>query len=175
MLKRDLPFPGMLTAIKTGTRKLPDLDEVEPFERIEIKHIAEGEVQTFLKSFQSVVRCENIQEHFEYPLTFGNIEFPEVSGYNRSNYTLTIDDALTFDVKLLNIKAKRVYKLGQDTVTYTLILEKLDANPEITGTLHAHYLNQKTRNPRNKIVPREFPIKMVLCENDDVEGSQQLM
>ena len=165
MLKKDLPFPGMLTAIKNGTRKLPDLDEVEPFEHIEIKHIAEGEVQTFLKSYRSVIGAQGIQEHFEIiPLTMQDISFPEVASYDKSKFSMTIDDALTFDVKLLNIKAKHTYKLGQDTVTYTLVFEKLDANPEISGTLHAHYLNQKTRNSRDKIVPMEFPIKLELLE-----------
>ena len=167
MLKKDLPFPGMLTALKSSTRKLPDLDEVEPVEIIEIKHVAEGEVQTFLKTYQSVIGATGIQEHFEIiPLTFGDISFPEVSGYDKSEFDLTIDDALKFPVKLINIKAKHTYKLGQDTVTYTLVFEKLDPDPSITGTLHAQFLNQKTRDSRDKIVPMEFPIKLELSESD---------
>jgi hypothetical protein len=173
MLRKDKPFPGMLTDMKDDTRRIEDSDERQSFRIFKIKHKAEGEYQPFLESYERELQAQNTFK----PISLTPIEL-DVIGFNVADYTkcmfdVKIDEAPSFPAKLLRIDAKGTYKDGNLTFVYTLKFEK-DIDPELDALLTVEYLDAETRDARDRRVKEEFPIQLTVRDITKSNGTNLL-
>ena len=108
MLRENIGFGGILTK---HASKAIDENIVYAFN---IRHIAEGDIQTFLESYEKRCKQENIHRLFAYPVMWKNINI-------EANYKFEVEfDELKFEAILKGIKVRRAYKKGMEFFEYVL-------------------------------------------------------
>ncbi len=112
MVRDQKAFEGVLT--KIGSKAIDE----EIVLNFTIRHIAEGEVQHFLQSYESKTVAENVNHLFSTPVAWKNISI-------ESNISFKVEfDEIEFEARLEEIKVARSFKKGSEFFTYNLMFSK---------------------------------------------------
>ena len=138
MIRDGKAFTGVLTRI--GSKAIEE-NVVLSFN---IKHLEEGELQTFLNSYQDKCKQQNIKNLFNFPVNWKSINI-------EANYRFRVEfDEIEFIADLKAIKVKRTYKNATETFQYDLEFQKpMEKDSDL---FLSTYLNQKEENENSKKV-----------------------
>lgn len=129
MLRDQKAFSSVLTKVES---KAKDESVVMNFS---LRHIEEGDNQTFLQSYADKCKQENIDFLFRYPVQWKSINI-------ECAYRFKMEfDEVEFECILRAIKVRRSFKQGSEFFTYQLDFEKdIEQDSDLIFTT---YLNQK--------------------------------
>lgn len=107
-----------------------------------LKHVAEGDIQTFLQSFADKCKQENIDFLFRYPVQWKQINI-------EAAYKFKMEfDEVEHECILRGIRVSKSHKQGSEFFTYQLDFEKEFDSRE--DQLFISYLNQKEMDETGK-------------------------
>jgi len=136
MINENKAFGGVLSSVSS---KAVEENVVMAFN---IRHVAEGEVQAFLNSYESKTVASNIKALFNNPVQWKSINLEVDMGF-------TVEfDSIEFSATLKEIKIARAYKKGSEFFTYNLSFTK-ETDPD-TDQIFQTYLNQKDEDEDGK-------------------------
>jgi hypothetical protein len=125
-----------------------------------LKHVNEGEIQSFLNSFEKELATNNFKQLFEFPVRWKKLVI-DTSDYEKRHFNVEFDE-IEFKATLLEISITRKVKNGMDVFEYLLNFAK-DVEVE-DATAAVTYLNNKEENEDGKKVLVEYPVTLTLSD-----------
>ena len=136
--------------------------ENQVFVIVAIKHVSEGDVQSFLDSFEKSVGTDNYKPLFSYPVRWKTIKI-DTSDYEKNYFEVGFAD-FAFDAQLVEIAVVRKNKNGSDIFEYTMTFLKDVGNNNEDAIIASTYLKHKEENEDGKMVIQEFDVDLVLAD-----------
>ena len=131
--------------------------------KVSIKHTNEGDVQSFLDSFEDALGNNNFKQLFKFPVRWKKMAI-DTSDYEKNHFRVNFDE-IEFDANLVEISITRKVKNGLDVFEYLLTFLK-DVESEDTSIAVA-YLNRKEENEDGKKVIVQYPVKLELTDESN--------
>jgi len=142
------------------TKHLHGKQDETVYSKVVIKHTNEGDVQSFINSFEKELGTNNYKQLFEFPVRWKKLSI-DTSDYTK-NYFLVEFDEIDFNAKLVDISISRKNKNGIDVFEYMLTFIKDVENGDTA--IAVSYLNNKEENEDGKKVFVEYSVKLTLTE-----------
>ena len=150
MIRDSKAFTGVLTRI--GSKAI----EENVVLNFNLRHVEEGDMPSFLDSYEKKCEIQNIRCLFNYPIQWKTISL-EASFRFRIEF-----DELTFEADLKGIKVKRTYKKGMESYIYDLEFEKeMEKDADL---FLSTYLNQKEEDENGKKVLCKYSVYLTPLE-----------
>ena len=161
MLRESKAFSGVLTRI--GSKAI-DENVVLSFN---IRHIEEGDIQTFLDSYEKKCELENIKCLFQYPVQWKSVHV-------ESRYKFRIEfDEIECEGILLGIKVRRSYKKGSEFFTYDLEFQKeMEKDSDL---FLSTYLNQKEEDENGKKALIQYSVYLTPLEKIEEKLTSEML
>ncbi len=136
--------------------------EEEVFVKFSIKYTSEGDVQDFLKSFQTKVGTDNLTHLFNYPVRWKKMSI-DTSEYEKNYFTVGFDE-IDFDAQLVDIQISRKFKNGNDLFEYVFTFIKDVGEENEDSVIAKTYLNHKEEDENGKKVVVRYPVLLTLLD-----------
>ncbi len=159
MLNRD--WDGIMT--KFGHVKKDE----QVFTTFAVKHVNEGEVQSFIDSFEKELETNNYSQLFAFPVRWKKLVI-DTSDYEKNNLRVQFDE-VNFEATLTEISVTHKVKNGSDVFEYVLTFIK-EVESEDTVSV-VTYLNNKEENDEGKKVFVEYSVNLALSEEQETKST----
>lgn len=125
---------------------------------LKLKVTITGDSQYFLDSLSKETGIKNISSLFVEEVVWDRIRFP-FRDFNGMDFTVSIEDDIKFDARLIQLDVSRKSKNGIDSFVYVLTLEK-DDDAQIDTIIANQYVRKLTRDVNDKRVLALLDITM---------------
>lgn len=162
----DKSFPAILTK----HTHYYDADDV--FVKLSMKFNNEGDIQTFIDSFDQKVAGGSLKNNFQYPIAWKKIVL-DTTDYEKTHMTVEFDE-VQFEADLVEIAVNRKLKKGVEVFEYILTFVK-DVGEENEDSRFAKtYLKYKEEDENGKKKLVEFDVTLSIAPKIDNSSSGEL-
>jgi len=142
------------------TRHLHAKADEDVYSKVSIKHTNEGDMQSFLNSFEDTLETNNFKQLFTFPVRWKKLGI-DTSDYEKNHFIVDFD-SVQFTARLVDIAITRKCKNGIDIFEYVLSFMKEVENEDTS--IAVAYLNRKEEDEDGKKNIVEYDVKLTLTD-----------
>jgi len=150
----DKIFPGTLI------KHTHFYEENDVFVKFSIKHTSEGDVQSFIDSFEQKIANDSIKSLFNYPIRWKKIVI-DTTDYEKCHMNVSFDE-VDFDCDLTEIAVSRKIKNGAESFEYVLTFSKDVGLQNEDSAFVKTYLKYKEEDENGKKKIVEFDVNLTV-------------
>jgi len=150
----DKAFPAILT------KHTHFYEEDDVFVKFSIRFINEGDIQTFIDSFDQKVTGGDLKRNFEYPIIWKKIVL-DTTDYEKTHMKVEFDE-VEFDADLVEITVNRKSKKGVVSFEYIMTFIKDVGEENEDSRFAKSYLKYKEEDANGKKKLVEFDVTLTI-------------
>jgi hypothetical protein len=150
----DKAFPAVLT------KHTHFYEEDDVFVKFSIRFINEGDIQTFIDSFDQKVTGGDLKRNFDYPIIWKKIVL-DTTDYEKTHFKVQFDE-VEFDADLIEIAVNKKSKKGVVTFEYIMTFIKDVGEENEDSRFAKSYLKYKEEDENGKKKLIEFDVTLTI-------------